>query len=229
MDRFKLTEKALGFRFHNGTKWQLKTGPKRPSTMWSPPVQPSPQFPTQLYTTPPQPTNNTTILNQITTLQKETSRLTSGFLPFVEIILEGIFLHWVGDWKMSAKIISNSRCSTLSGKIRLGSCSSLPLPFPLLFFLWPHTFGEKEEALSCTYCQSSTRQNLKHTDILLFVRNSVNYWAHRVFFPLIFIGVELPYNVVSVFAVQQSESAIHTHISPLFWTSFPFRSPKITE
>ena len=229
MDIFKLTEKALGFRFHNGTKWQLKTGPKRPSTMWSPPVQASPQFPTQLYTTPPQPTNNTTILNQITTLQKETSRLTSGFLPFVEIILEGIFLHCVGDWKMSAKIISNSRCSTLSGKIRLGSCSSLPLPFPLLFFLWPHTFGEKEEALSCTYCQSSTRQNLKHTDILLFVRNSVSYWAHRVFFPLIFIGVELLYNVVSVFAVQQSESAIHTHISPLFWTSFPFRSPKITE
>ena len=25
--------------------------------------------------------------------------------------------------------------------------------------------------------------------------------------------------------VQQSESAIHTHISPLFWISFPFRSP----
>ena len=94
-----------------------------------------PQFPTQLYTMPPQPTNNTTILNQITTLQKETSRLTSGFLPFVEIILEGIFLHWVGHWKMSAKIISNSRCSTLSGKIRLGSCSSLPLLFPLLFSL----------------------------------------------------------------------------------------------
>lgn len=135
MDIFKLTEKALGFRFHNGTKWQLKTGPKRPSTMWSPPVQASPQFPTQLYTTPPQPTNNTTILNQITTLQKETSRLTSGFLPFVKIILEGIFLHCVGDWKMSAKIISNPRCSTLSGKIRLGSCSSLPLLFPLLFSL----------------------------------------------------------------------------------------------
>jgi len=37
-----------------------------------------------------------------------------------------------------------------------------------------------------------------------------------VFFPLIFIGVELLYNVVSVFAVQQSESAIHTHISPLY-------------
>ena len=139
MDGFKLTEKALGFRFHNGTKWQLKTGPKRPSTMWSPPVQASPQLPTQLYTTPPQPTNNTTILNEITTLQKETSHLTSGFLPFVEIILEGIFLHWVGDWKMSAKIIFNSRCSTLNGNVRLGSCSSLPLPFPLLFSPQPHT------------------------------------------------------------------------------------------
>ena len=101
-----------------------------------------------------------------------------------------------------------------------------PLPSPFLS-LTSHLFlGEKKEALSCTYCQSSTRQNLKHTDILLFVRNSVNYWAHRVFFPLIFIGVELLYNVVSVFAVQQSESAIHTHISPLFWISFPFRSPE---
>ena len=210
----------------NGSSKLVPNGPPQCGHHQS---RPHPNFPHQLYTTPPQPTNNTTILNQITTLQKETSRLTSGFLPFVEIILEGIFLHCVGDWKMSAKIISNSRCSTLSGKIRLGSCSSLPLPFPLLFFLWPHTFGEKEEALSCTYCQSSTRQNLKHTDILLFVRNSVNYWAHRVFFPLIFIGVGLLYNVVSVFAVQQSESAIHTHISPLFWTSFPFRSPKITE
>ena len=37
------------------------------------------------------------------------------------------------------------------------------------------------------------------------------------------------YNVVLVSAVQQSESAIYTHISPLFWISFPFRSPQIIE
>ena len=38
------------------------------------------------------------------------------------------------------------------------------------------------------------------------------------------IGVQLLYNVVLVSTVQQSESAIHIHISPLFWISFPFRS-----
>ena len=29
------------------------------------------------------------------------------------------------------------------------------------------------------------------------------------------------YNVVLVSAVQQNESAMHIHISPLFWISFP--------
>ena len=42
------------------------------------------------------------------------------------------------------------------------------------------------------------------------------------FFIIIFIGVELLYNVVLVSAVQQSESAIYAHISPLLWISFPF-------
>ena len=37
------------------------------------------------------------------------------------------------------------------------------------------------------------------------------------------------YNVVLVSALQQSESAIYTHISLLFWISFPFRSPQIAE
>ena len=34
------------------------------------------------------------------------------------------------------------------------------------------------------------------------------------------------YNVLLVSAVHQSESAIHIHIPPLFWTSFPIRSPQ---
>ena len=34
------------------------------------------------------------------------------------------------------------------------------------------------------------------------------------------------YNVVVVPTVQQSESAIHIPIFPLFWISFPFRSPQ---
>ena len=32
-----------------------------------------------------------------------------------------------------------------------------------------------------------------------------------------------------VSAVQQTESTMHIHISPLFWISFPFRSPQSTE
>ena len=43
------------------------------------------------------------------------------------------------------------------------------------------------------------------------------------------IGVQLLYNAVLVSAVQQSESAIYVHIYPLFWVSFPFRSPQSTE
>ena len=34
------------------------------------------------------------------------------------------------------------------------------------------------------------------------------------------------YNVLLVSAVHQSESAFHIHIPPLFWTSFPIRSPQ---
>ena len=43
------------------------------------------------------------------------------------------------------------------------------------------------------------------------------------------IGIWLLYTAVSVSAEQQSESAICIHISPLFWISFPFRSPQSTE
>ena len=46
----------------------------------------------------------------------------------------------------------------------------------------------------------------------------------KLFLKLIFVGVDLLYSVVLVSALQQSESAIHIHISPL-WSSFPFRVP----
>ena len=46
----------------------------------------------------------------------------------------------------------------------------------------------------------------------------------ELFLKLIFVGVDLLYSVVLVSAVQQSGSAIHIHISPL-WSSFPFRVP----
>ena len=48
-------------------------------------------------------------------------------------------------------------------------------------------------------------------------------------FKLIFIGVWLLYNIVSISAVQQSESAIRIHIYTLFWISFPFRSSQSIE
>lgn len=43
------------------------------------------------------------------------------------------------------------------------------------------------------------------------------------------IGVYLLYNAVLVFAVQQSQSALHIHAAPLVWTSFPFRPSQSIE
>ena len=40
--------------------------------------------------------------------------------------------------------------------------------------------------------------------------------CHLVFFFLIFIGIQLLYNVVLFSAVQQSELAMYIHIVPLF-------------
>ena len=44
---------------------------------------------------------------------------------------------------------------------------------------------------------------------------------------LIFIGAQLLHNVVLIYSVQKSESALCTHISPLFWIFFPFWSSQI--
>ena len=46
------------------------------------------------------------------------------------------------------------------------------------------------------------------------------------YFFLIFTGVLLLYNVVFVSTIQESESVMRIHISPLFWISFPLRSPQ---
>ena len=56
-----------------------------------------------------------------------------------------------------------------------------------------------------------------------------SYKSMVSFFFLIFIGVQLLYNILLVSAIQQSESAIRIHISPLFWISFPFKSPQSDE
>ena len=59
-------------------------------------------------------------------------------------------------------------------------------------------------------------------------RHSYHRKNKRPFF--ILTGVQLvALQCLVVSALQQSESAIHIHISSLFWISFPFRSPQSTE
>ena len=73
--------------------------------------------------------------------------------------------------------------------------------------------------------------------IFLYIQHSIVNYKHDVVycFPqwlfafiltslLIFIGVQLLYNIVLVSTVQQSESAICIHISTLFQIPFPYRS-----
>ena len=68
----------------------------------------------------------------------------------------------------------------------------------------------------------------------IFKTKNIFFWTFfcaciDTFFKLIFVGGQLLYNVVLVSAVQQSASAVRIHISPLFWISFPFRSPQSIE
>ena len=49
------------------------------------------------------------------------------------------------------------------------------------------------------------------------------------FLTLIVIGAELIHSDASASAVQSGESGVCTHISPLLWVSFPFRSPWSTD
>ena len=61
------------------------------------------------------------------------------------------------------------------------------------------------------------------------VLRSLDFPGPTFFFKLIFIGVWLLYNVVLVAAVEQSESVTRILIYPLFWISFPLRSPQSAE
>ena len=56
-----------------------------------------------------------------------------------------------------------------------------------------------------------------------------NEHSGLISFLLIFIAIELLYDVVLLSSVQQSESAVCIHISPCFWISFPFRPPQSIE
>ena len=68
---------------------------------------------------------------------------------------------------------------------------------------------------------------------MIFAMKNLNsfliFFLFFLLFKKIFIGVQLLYNTVLVYNVQQSESAICIHTSPLFWISFSFRSPQSTE
>ena len=68
---------------------------------------------------------------------------------------------------------------------------------------------------------------LRRSAVLCDVMSGFGYHGGQgtvYLFSSVFIGVELLYHVVLISAVQQSESARFTHISPLFWISFPVRS-----
>ena len=67
------------------------------------------------------------------------------------------------------------------------------------------------------------------TSCFSFFNSVVFYCFHFCFQKLIFIGIQLICNIMLLSSVQQSESAIHTHISPPFWISFPFGSPQSVE
>ena len=53
--------------------------------------------------------------------------------------------------------------------------------------------------------------------------------SEHTFFSLIFIGVQLVYNVVLVFSAQQSESVIHIQISTNFQILFPYQPSQSVE
>ena len=57
------------------------------------------------------------------------------------------------------------------------------------------------------------------------------HWLRTALFPPAphFFGMHLLYNTVLVSTIQQSESAVCIHISPLFWISCLFRSPQSAE
>ena len=75
-------------------------------------------------------------------------------------------------------------------------------------------------------CTDGPEARTRHTHLLMYVYLGKPFYF--IFFNIL-IGVQLLYNVVFVSAVEQSESAISISTSPLFWISFPFRSPQSTE
>ena len=91
----------------------------------------------------------------------------------------------------------------------------------------------KVKEIESSYSFQKATQLYKHTDfspvsnILFFI--FIFFSFKRILFFLIFIGLQLLYNVVLVTTVQQSESAIRIHIIPFLWISFPFRSPQNIE
>ena len=74
------------------------------------------------------------------------------------------------------------------------------------------------------HCSQSTEKLLSIKHYQQGEGQKVSHVMSSNFLKLVFIGVELLYNAVLVFALEQSDSALWIHISPCFWTSCPLRS-----
>ena len=93
--------------------------------------------------------------------------------------------------------------------INTANCSTF-CPQAVFFFFLRLAFPGGVLLLLFSHSILSDSQSVRH------------YWA------CVCTHTTLLHNVVLVFAVQQSEWTIRIHIFPLFWISFPFRSPQST-
>ena len=92
-----------------------------------------------------------------------------------------------------------------------------------LVFLLGESYGQRSLV-------SYSLQGCKESDMIEVTQNACMHVCIKckvLFFKLIFVGIELLYNVVLVPTVQHNESA--RHVSPPCWTSFPFRSPQCSK
>ena len=106
----------------------------------------------------------------------------------------------------------------------------------LKFFVYKLNYKSIEVSIHYEYTEKYYGMKLLLVKLFMLtnIKAQVTNYCDRLvgakfYFLKIFIGVQLLYNVVLVSTVQQSETAIHIHISPLFWISFLFRSPQGTE
>ena len=86
------------------------------------------------------------------------------------------------------------------------------------------SFGDRRISPRISQYKKQKPYKLTHNNSFIWI-----LYQMLLIFLLIFIEVQLLYNVVLVFPVQQNESAIHVHISSFWGFFFPFTSPQSTE